>query len=156
MKTPFSLFLCAVLLVPTACSRPDRVGESAVSNDTTAEAVRLAPGARSVTIGEGGPGLAACGARAHVVNLSADGQPYLPVRAAPFTEADEVARLSNGARLFVCTRSIDQAWRGVVIPPAYQPNADCGVSAAVASVQPYTGPCKSGWVASDYLELSAG
>ena len=115
----------------------------------------LTPGTRAVTIGEGGAGLAACIARGRITNLSPDSQPYLPVRAAPFAEALEVAQLHNGAHLFVCTRSIDQGWRGVILPPEDQPDADCGVRAPVAAVQPYRGPCRQGWVPAAFVEMGA-
>lgn len=137
------------------CAQRDVPGnDSAIDNGGGPTA--LTPGAQPVTVGEGGPGLAACIARGRIINLSPGGQPDLPVRAAPFTEAKEIARLNNGAMLFVCTRSIDQAWRGVVIPPADQPDADCGVRAPVATLQAYTGPCRSGWIPSAFVELGAG
>lgn len=145
-----TLLACAVL---TGCAPRDVPGNNtAIDAGTTA----LTPGARPVTVGEGGAGLNACIARGRVVNLAPNGQPYLVVRAAPFTEAMEIARLSKGAELFVCTRSIDQRWRGVVIPPLDNPGADCGVMTPVATVQPYDGPCRSGWIPSAFLELGAG
>ncbi len=91
-----------------------------------------------------------------VVNISPSGETYLPVRAAPFAEADEVARLSQGAQIYLCTRSIDQRWQGVVVPPADAPGTDCGVSSPVASSRAYAGPCKSGWISSAFVRLTAG
>jgi len=89
------------------------------------------------------------------VNLPSD-EAYLPVRAAPFAEADELMRLDAGAQLRVCTRSIDQRWMGVVVAPKEAPDTDCGVAAPVASPRAYTGPCKSGWVSSAFIRLIAG
>jgi hypothetical protein len=89
------------------------------------------------------------------VNVSPQGQPYLPVRAAPFAEAEEVAKLGSGAKLFLCQRSIDQRWQGVVVPPETTPDSDCGVASPVASAQAYAGPCRSGWVLSSFVRPSA-
>src|SRR3546814_7934270 len=77
-----------------------------------------------------------------------------PVRAAPFSDAREIARMAEGARAWVCTRSLDQKWLGVVLvpePPADNATApvDCGVSEPVDRKQPYDGPCLSGWVRSE-------
>ena len=85
----------------------------------------------------------------------------LALRAAPFAEAKSVATLAEGARLHVCTRSIDQKWLGVVVRPAPAdgdgtPAVDCGVSSPVDRKQAYEGPCASGWVASAYVRLIAG
>jgi hypothetical protein len=145
--------LCLALL---GCSQRDAPANESAIDTSSHGSTPLKPGVRPVMIGEGGAGLDACVARGRVVNLSPGEQPYLAVRAAPFAEAREVARLQNGAPMFVCTRSIDQAWRGVVIPPLDHPDADCGVTAPVATNQPYSGPCTSGWVASGFVELSAG
>jgi hypothetical protein len=148
-----SLVALLCLLLAGCAGRDSAANETTPDNEASAA---LTPGAEAVMIGESGPGIAACVARGRVVNLSPTGQPFLPVRAAPFAEAREVTRLSNGARLFVCTRSLDQRWRGVVLPPADHPDADCGVTQPVASAQPYDGPCQSGLVANAFLELSAG
>lgn len=120
---------------------------------------------RPVQIGEDGPRLAACGAFGVVRGLGA-GQ-VLDLRAAPFREAKATASLGNGARVFVCTRSLDQRWLGIVVAPlpappgedAPGPSADaaapldCGVSAPVETKRPYAGPCASGWVSSAYIQL---
>ncbi|EQB06064.1 hypothetical protein L288_11410 [Sphingobium quisquiliarum P25] len=114
---------------------------------------------RAVTIGEDGPRLDACGAMGQVVRVGPSG---LAMRAAPFAEAEETGRLAEGARAHVCTRSLDQKWLGIVVPPAADANAaggggiDCGVSSPVERKQPYDGPCMSGWVSSASIRLVAG
>ena len=113
---------------------------------------------RPVMIGEDGQRLDACGAMGQVVRVGAKG---LAVRAAPFAEAKEIARIVEGSRAWVCTRSIDQKWLGVVLapePPADNETApaDCGVSDPVDRKQPYDGPCLSGWVSSAAIRLIAG
>lgn len=145
-----------LVLLLAACSQktdpnPDPV---AIATETASEP--LSPGARAVRIGENGAQFAACGTAGEVVNLSPGGERTLPVRAAPFDDAEQTAALGNGARLYVCTRSIDQGWLGVVSPPAATPSADCGVTAPVAGVRDYAGPCAAGWVASAFVRLRAG
>ncbi|WP_336959345.1 hypothetical protein [Sphingobium aquiterrae] len=71
-----------------------------------------APLARPVTIGEDGPRLDACGALGVVRRI---GKGALALRAAPFSDARSLAELPEGARLHVCTRSLDQKWLGVVV-----------------------------------------
>ncbi|MEN2785954.1 hypothetical protein ACFOKI_09890 [Sphingomonas qilianensis] len=143
--------LPALSLLLAACSNSTGMGNDFATTVQQAEPMR--PGVRAVRIGEGGPGFQACAYTARVVNF---GKPDLPLRQAPFQEADEVLRLPHDARLFACTRSIDQRWQGVVVPPADAPDTDCGVTAPVASPRDYTGPCKSGWVASAFVRLVAG
>ena len=170
MKT---MFLPVVLLsLATACSDTRTVADE-LPNSSIAGAPREAMTetqiastlARPVTIGEDGPRLDACGALGMVRGL-AEGLP-LAVRAAPFQNAQVVQQLTNGARVHVCARSIDQRWLGVVVPPpAPMPpeegNAtatavvDCGVSSPVDRKRPYDGPCASGWVSSGFVQLIAG
>jgi predicted small secreted protein len=149
------LLLPALCLLLAACSNDKGMGNdiAATAEEQTTEPMR--PGIRAVRIGEGGPGFRACAYTARVVNVGSAETPYLPVRQAPFQDADEVLRLPNDARLFACTRSIDQRWQGVVIPPADAPDTECGVTAPVATVRDYAGPCRSGWVASAFVRLTA-
>ncbi|HKT77132.1 MAG TPA: hypothetical protein VJQ78_10400 [Sphingobium sp.] len=117
--------------------------------------------ARPVTIGEDGPRLDACGAMGQVFRAGAKG---LALRAAPFADAREAARLAEGQRVHVCTRSLDQKWLGVVVPMAGEGGAansaaatiDCGVTDPVDRKQAYDGPCPSGWVSSASIRLIAG
>ncbi|MCI4590727.1 hypothetical protein MOK15_11560 [Sphingobium sp. BYY-5] len=163
MRAVLVLMLLPLAWLP-ACSKSNDVLEELPNSSLAGaprEAVsetRLESGlARSVTIGEDGPRLDACGGMGQVTRPGAKG---LPVRAAPFAEAKEVATLAEGDRAYICTRSIDQKWLGVVVRPAPAANeaqaTDCGVSSPVDRKQPYDGPCVSGWVASAYMRLIAG
>lgn len=143
-------FACLLLL---ACSRDPANPTLDTATHATAT---LSPGARPVRIGEGGPGLDACGATGAVANLSPGGESYLSLRAAPFVEAEERARLANDTRLHLCSRSIDQKWQGVVVPPDNAPDVDCGVSSPVDAPRDYAGPCRSGWVSSAFVRPVAG
>lgn len=150
MNRPFLALapLLAVILLG-GCSRRGGADDDAALYQANAAA--LTPGVQPVRVGEGGPAFRACASVGEIVNLSPAGETYLPVRAAPFAEADEVTRLNDGARVFLCTRSLDQRWQGVVVPPADSPGADCGVTASFASARAYPGPCKSGWVLSGFV-----
>jgi hypothetical protein len=153
------------LLALAGCSRSNDVYEE-LPNSSLAGAPRAdvtesrmdAPVARPVTIGEDGARMDACGGLGQVTRAGATG---LPLRAAPFDDAKPLALLVEGQRAWICTRSIDQKWLGVVVPPARAPGepaegVDCGVASPVERKQPYAGPCTSGWVASAYIRSIAG
>lgn len=156
-----------LLLALSACSKGDKISQTPPDNGFADAPRRDMPEARlesglsrPVTIGEDGPRLDACGALGQVTRPGGAG---LAVRAAPFDDAREIARLAEGDRAFVCTRSLDQKWLGVIVPPAPAPAADnaaepvdCGVSSPVERQVAYDGPCVSGWVASAYIRLIAG
>lgn len=156
----------ALLLLLAACSDSSNVLDD-LPNSSVAGAprdampeTRMEAGLiRPVTIGEDGPRLDACGAMGQVFRVGASG---LAVRAAPFADAKEIARMAEGARAWVCTRSLDQKWLGVVMVPAVDQGAgntaapDCGVSQPVDRKRPYDGPCDSGWVSSASIRLIAG
>jgi hypothetical protein len=156
--------LFPLLLLLSACSDRSDVLEE-LPNSSIADAPREGVSetrmesslARPVTIGEDGPRLDACGALGQVARAGAKG---LAVRAAPFDDARETGRMAEGERAFICTRSLDQKWLGVVIPPPAQDEGaepvDCGLSSPVDRKQPYDGPCQSGWVASASIRLIAG
>ncbi|MFB0874646.1 MULTISPECIES: hypothetical protein [unclassified Sphingobium] len=153
------------LLLLSACSRTSDIYEelpnsslAGAPRDDVPESRMDAPVARPVTIGEDGPRLDACGAMGQVTRAGTGG---LSVRAAPFADAKELARLAEGQRAWICTRSLDQKWLGVVVQPAPAADdaaqaPDCGVTSPVDRRQPYAGPCPSGWVSSAYVRLIAG
>lgn len=155
----------ALALLLAACSKSSDVLEE-LPNSSLAGAAREdlpetrleAKLSRPVTIGEDGPRLDACGTMGQAVRVGARG---LAVRAAPFADAKQVARMAEGGRAWVCTRSLDQKWLGVVLMPeppignAAAP-ADCGLSEPVDRKQSYDGPCASGWVSSASIRLIAG
>jgi len=159
------LILLPLLLPLGACSKSNDVYEE-LPNSSLAGAPRAdvpetrmdAPVARPVTIGEDGPRMDACGGLGRVSRAGPNG---LSLQAAPFADAKEVGRLAEGQRTWICARSLDQKWLGVVVPPARAPGepaegVDCGVATPVERKRPYDGPCASGWVASAYVQLIAG
>jgi hypothetical protein len=112
-----------------------------------------APQARAVRVGELGPNFAACPAAGTTRHLKAG--EGLPVRGAPFENAQETGTVANGAQFFVCTRSHDQKWLGIVYDQGALTER-CGVSGPLARRRDYEGPCRSGWVPSAFVKTVAG
>lgn len=119
-------------------------------NDAESGAPAIAIDAMPVRIGELGPSFAACG----TAGTTRRNGP-LEVQAAPFENADSVGEIAAGARFFVCTRSIDQRWMGVVYADSGLLDEACGVSTPVPSRRAYAGACHSGWVAASAVKLVA-
>lgn len=102
-------------------------------------------GPLAVTVGgeaEGG----ACPLQGTVGGMSAGST--LAVRAGPGTSFARLDRLPNGKRVYLCDRAADNVWVGVVYGNA---NQDCGLAAPITPPRAYAGPCRAGWVRSDYL-----
>jgi hypothetical protein len=139
----------------TGCG--EAVQDDHFANDMKAE--RPTPAAAQtdavpVRIGELGPNFDACGAVGTTRNLAEGAS--LPVRSAPFDSAGQKGEVAAGTRFFVCSRSHDQRWLGVVYEPGGELSTGCGVSSPVASRRNYDGPCRSGWVSSVLVKLVAG
>lgn len=145
--------LIAVAL--TGCGEPIR--DDHFANDVDSERPVSAPvstDAVAVRVGELGPSFAACSGAGTTRNLVAG--TALPVRAAPFDSAAATGEIAAGARFFVCARSLDQRWLGVVYEEGGTLAESCGVNAPAAARRDYDGPCHSGWVASAFVKLVAG
>ena len=108
----------------------------------------------AVRIGELGPSFDACVHAGTTRHVAAQGS--LPVRAAPFASAEETGAVASGARFFVCSRSQDQRWLGIVFDDGGTLAPACGLSSPVTSRRNYEGPCRSGWVESAFVRLIAG
>jgi hypothetical protein len=148
-----ALFFVSLMLA--GCGEP--VEDDHFANDSgyaqaTPEAARTA--AMPVRIGELGPSFEACVGAGTTRHLETGGR--LPVRSAPFESAAETGAIPAGARFFLCTRSLDQKWFGVVYDEAGALAPRCGVSDPVTSRRDYAGPCRSGWVSSAFVKLIAG
>jgi hypothetical protein len=114
------------------------------------------PAAKPVMTGIDGPEFDACGSQGQVRGLREDGDNFLAVRAAPGTAAAETDRLKNGATVILCDSSKDGKWSGVVYPATGQTASDCGTASPVPRQTAYAGPCRSGWVASTFVAVTAG
>ena len=145
----------AAALAAAACGDPvpvEDVGnrEAAGYTDPTPMVTEAVP----VRIGEAGASFAACNAAGTTRNLGAG--ETLPVRAAPFETAAPSGAIPAGTRFFICSRSHDQKWMGVVYDGSGTLAQACGVSAPVTSRRAYDGPCEAGWVASAFVKLISG
>jgi hypothetical protein len=107
----------------------------------------------AVRVGELGPGFAACNARGTTRDRIAA---EVPVIAAPFEQARQVDGLTSGAEFFICSRTHDQRWFGIVYDEGGRATERCGVSAPVRARRDYSGPCAAGWVASSAVRLISG
>lgn len=174
-----ALLPLAIALTLAGCADPEPAQKRApggVQAGERLDAAQPSPTARAVNIGEGGARFAACQGRGRVGNLRGG---TLPVRDAPFEDAKQIGELTEDAHVFICTRSLDQQWLGVVVagedgkkPAAASPapvegteptdaaatpapGVDCGVTAPVRGKRPYAGPCQSGWVESTFVAVVA-
>ncbi len=97
------------------------------------------------------PGLDACGGLGLVKGLKSRGDNFLSVRAGPNSGQRELDRLRNGRRVWMCDERGD--WIGIVYGTGEQ---ECKVGSPIARKMPYPGPCRSGWVHKNFVELLAG
>jgi hypothetical protein len=147
----------SILLVLALAGCGEAVRDDHFANEVRTERVEPAPvqpGAVAVRIGELGPNFAACGAAGTTRHLAPDDR--LPVRIAPFDTSADSGTIPAGARFFICSRSHDQRWLGVVYEEAGTLSPACGVSRPAASRRGYEGPCRSGWVSSAFVKQIAG
>jgi hypothetical protein len=152
------LLASAVLLVGACYDQPIANGSYGSTTPRYERATQdnslLGETVTPVRIGELGPSFAACNAQGEVRQAAADGP--IPVRAAPYDRAQQTGQLPPGSRFFICSRSHDQRWLGVVYDQAGQANRACGVATPVSARRDYEGPCESGWAASAQVRLVSG
>jgi hypothetical protein len=154
-RTPLMLpLLLALAGCGEAVEDEQFAGDNMVAERVEPEPVR--PGAVPVRVGELGPNFAACAGAGTTRNLDAAAGEGLAVRAAPFETVAETGAIPAGGRFFVCTRSHDQRWLGVVYDDAASLSPACGVSRPSPARRNYEGPCRSGWVSAALVKLIAG
>jgi hypothetical protein len=147
--------LILLCLAVAACGDPASVADRAArDNEAAPEAAVVTPESRPVRIGELGPNFRACSAAGTSRNLKAG--EALPVRSSPFDNAAETGSVAGDARFFICTRSHDQKWFGIVFEEGGSLAESCGVSEPVIRRRDYDGPCRSGWVQSAFVKVIAG
>ena len=152
-----TLPLAALALLVAGCGETVPVDEAMNEGSQVADAGnRLAPVTEAVPVrvGEQGPSFDACAAAGTTRRVAAGDS--LAVRAAPFETAAETGRVPSDARFFVCSRSHDQKWFGIVWDESGTLAPGCGVSGPVTPRQAYQGPCRSGWVSSAFVKLISG
>jgi hypothetical protein len=107
-----------------------------------------------VRVGELGSSFAACNARGATRDRGAPDP--ITVRAAPYDSAGEIDRLTPGSEFFICTRSQDEHWFGIVYDEGGRATERCGVGGPIATRRDYLGPCAAGWVSSARVRLVSG
>ena len=118
-------------------------------------AASAAPLNRVPRIGLAGDDLDACLSVGQVTGLNPRGDNYLTVRAEPRPGAAEKDRIGPGREVWLCDAAGE--WLGVVYGSDREQGAGaCKVGSPVASVRPYPGPCRWGWVHSRYIKVIAG
>lgn len=80
--------------------------------------------------------------RCSLASVEAGADQPAPLRRAPDDTAPVLAPVN--AAVYICDRSQDSLWLGVVVAPAG--NDSCLPARLPAQRQPYPGPCRSGWV----------
>ncbi|GGK18300.1 hypothetical protein GCM10011322_01300 [Salinarimonas ramus] len=96
----------------------------------------------------------ACWGYGQVIGLDPNGDGFLSVRSGPGgRQFSEISRVFNGQVVAICDES--GPWLAVVYEPGHD-LTQCGVSTSWPIRQPYTGPCRYGWVHSRYVHIIAG
>lgn len=148
----------AILLLALAgCG--EAVKDDHFANEVRGERVEPAPVEPDrvpVRVGELGPNFAACSGAGTTRHLGAGAGAKLDVRAAPFENSAVTGSIPAGGRFFVCSRSHDQRWLGVVYDEGGALGPACGVSNPLPAGRNYEGPCRSGWVSAAFVKLVAG
>ena len=103
----------------------------------------------AVTIPAGDGQMANCALGA-VADLAPTADGFLAVRAGPGTSFRELDRLYNKQKVRLCAGQGD--WRGIVYPAD---SPVCGTEGA-GPEHSYDGPCRSGWVNGQWVEVLAG
>lgn len=158
MKAQARAILPALLLLPGCGERsPPPEGQGSTTPPyVRAEASEplLDETVTPVRVGELGPSFAACNARGSARERTGGGD--VPVRAAPFEQAQAIDQLGAGAEFFICSRTHDQRWTGIVYDEGGRASERCGVSAPTPERRDYHGPCAAGWVPSARIRLVSG
>lgn len=109
-----------------------------------------------------GEKIAPGGAVGHVINLKKGGDGYVSVRAAPTTKASERDRLTLGTHVILVAEpdgNRKTPFTSIIYDPDNREGAlmdRCGLPEGPPYFEGlYTGPCKSGWVSSRFVEVLA-
>jgi hypothetical protein len=111
---------------------------------------------QNVEVGLDGPDFDACGSSGRPKGLDPDGDNFLAVKAAPSLNSERLDQLGPGDEFYMCQSVQQGRWTGIVYSTGGGLSARCGVTSPVQRRRAYSGPCKSGWVYSKYVELVAG
>lgn len=97
----------------------------------------------------GEPDLDACGGAGVIRGISSHGDGFVAVRSGPGTKYKLIDKIyHNGVSVAMC--DAHRKWEGIVYG-----GSNCGTGSPIANKQPYSGPCKVGWVFGKYVKLVA-
>jgi hypothetical protein len=150
-------FVPLLVLLAAACG--DSVKQDELRNTLSTDESgpdRAEPGTLPVRVGELGPNFSACALVGTARRVDASTGEPLEVRAAPYDNASMSGTIPPDARFFICTRSLDQKWLGIVFDETGTLSPQCGVSRPLARRSNYDGPCRSGWVSAVLVKQIAG
>jgi hypothetical protein len=101
----------------------------------------------------GEQGSDACGSSGEIIGLDPNGDGFLSVRSGPGgSQFKEIDRLYNGNKVYICANN--GPWLGAIYNDRRDLDQSCGVSKPWQTRQPYTGPCRYGWVHSKYVRVA--
>jgi predicted aspartyl protease len=94
----------------------------------------------------------ACGDAGEIIGLDPQGDGFLSVRSGPGDpQFREIDRLFNGNKVYICANN--GPWLGAIYNDRHDLDSSCGVSNPWRTRQPYTGPCRYGWIYSKYVRI---
>jgi len=150
---PAAVLSFIALLGLAGCGEPAAYDRNAADGNSAA-ADTVTPTKTAVRVGELGPSFAACSGAGTTRHVEPGAS--LAVRSAPFDNAAQTGGIPAGGRFFVCTRSLDEKWFGIVYDQGGGLDSRCGVSDPAPARRDYAGPCQSGWVSTPFVRLVAG
>ena len=107
------------------------------------------PQSRNVAVVVGGDETVDACALGKVIGLDPAFVRAGPAASKAYRETD---RRTNGQFVYVCAEK--GKWYGVVYHPSGEAK-DCGVASPIARRRPYVGPCKSGWMEQNVVDVVA-
>ena len=120
------------------------------AGNVSAESARIGV---SIMIG-GEEDLDAC-SNGEVTGLDPSGDGFLSVRSGPGARPyREIDRLSNGNEVYLCGSR--GRWYAIVYHQSRKHHESCGVSTPWHKRRAYSGPCRYGWVHSQFIKVTAG
>lgn len=141
-----ALILTVALLAGKPCFAGEMTPKPVVVKSIVLDGQKIAPG----------------GAVAEIIGLRKDGDGFLSVRAAPSIKAAEIDRLDQGARVILATPDDWDAatFVGIIYAPAVRDDVPLMETCQIPEAPPYfdgpyTGPCRSGWVAKRFVQVLA-
>lgn len=106
-------------------------------------------------VGMEGPETDACPGIGRIAVFEAKKGDFMRVRLDAHDGGAVKDKLPLSTLVWLC--EADEGWQGIVYPIGdNQDLGDCRVSSAIATPEPYSGPCQFGWVEAKYIELVAG